>query len=63
MATWEDLDGEQKNTESQEEAEIVANLYFMADIISEEETDVSDSEPELSSENLQKAYDKLLDDS
>ena len=35
----------------------------MADIISEEETEVSDSEHESTSENLQKAYDELLDDS
>ena len=53
MAIQEDLDEEQENTESQEEEEIVANLYFMADIISEEETEVSDSEFEVTSENLQ----------
>ena len=41
----------------------MANLYFMADIISKKETKVSDSEPELTFENLQKAYDELLDDS
>ena len=35
----------------------------MADIILEEETEVSDSKLESTSENLQKAYDVLLDDS
>ena len=35
----------------------------MVDIPSEEETEVSDFEPELTFENLQKAYDELLDDS
>ena len=63
MATWEDLDEEQENAESQGEEEIVANLCFMADIISEEETEVFDSEPELTFENLQKAYDELVDNS
>ena len=63
MATSEDLDEEQENTESQKHEEIVANIYFIADIISEEETEVSDSELELIFENLQKAYDELLDDS
>ena len=37
MATWEDLDEEQENAESQGEEEIIANLCFMANIISEEE--------------------------
>ena len=31
MATLEKLDEEQKGTESQEEEEIVANLYFIVD--------------------------------
>ena len=35
----------------------------MANIIFEEETEVLDFEPELTFENLQKAYDELLDDS
>ena len=35
----------------------------MADIVSEEETEVNDSKPELTFENLQKAYDELLGDS
>ena len=63
MATWEDLDEEQENTESQSEEEIVANLCFMADIVLEEETKVSNSELESSLEKLQKSYDDLLDDS
>ena len=63
MATWEDLDEEQENTESQSEEDIVANLYFMADIVSEEETEVNDSDPALTFEILQNAYDELLDDS
>ena len=63
MATLNDLDEEQENIESQEEEEIMANLCFIANMISEEETEVSDSEPELTFENLQKAYDELLDDS
>ena len=62
MATWEDLDEEQLNTESQEKEEIVANICFMANIISKEETEVSDSKLEVTSKNLQKAYDDLLDD-
>ena len=41
MATWENLDEEQEDAKSQNEEEIVANLYFMADIVSEEETEVS----------------------
>ena len=52
MATWEDLDEEQENTESQEEEEIIANLCFIANIILEEETEVFDSEPKLTFENL-----------
>ena len=53
MATWENLDEEQESLESQEEEEVVANLCFMADIVSkEEETKVSNFEPELSFENL-----------
>ena len=63
MATWKDLDKEQENAESHEEEEIVANLCFMADIISEEETEVSDFELNITYENLQKAYDELLDNS
>ena len=63
MTTWEDLDEEQENTESQGEEEIITNLYFMDDIVSDEETKVNDFEHELTFENLQKAYDKLLDDS
>ena len=35
----------------------------MPDIILEEETEVSDSDLEVTYENLQKAYDDLLDDS
>ena len=35
----------------------------MADIVSEEETEVLDSKPELSFSDLMKAYDELLDDS
>ena len=62
MATQEDLDEEQESTESQEEEEIMANLCFMANIISEE-AKVPNFEPELSFEDLQKAYDELLDDS
>ena len=56
MATWEDLDEKQEGAESQKEEEIDANLYFIADIVSDEETKVIDSELELS-------YDGLLDDS
>ena len=56
------MDEEQENTESQEEEEIVANLGFMADIISEEETEVSNSELESTFKNLQKPYDDILDD-
>ena len=56
VATWEDLDEEQEGTESQEEEEIVANLCFMADIVSDEETGVMDSELEPSYDDLQKAY-------
>ena len=63
MATWEDLDKEQESAESQEKEEIVANLCFMADIVSKEETEVLDSKPELSHNDLMKAYDELLDDS
>ena len=63
MATWEDLDEEQENAESQSEEEIIANLCFMVDIVSDEEIDVYDSEPKLTFENLQKAYDELLDNS
>ena len=33
MATREDMDKEQECAESQEEEEIVVNLYFMADIV------------------------------
>ena len=39
------------------------NLYFMADIVSEEENEVLDSELELSYGDLIKIYDELLDDS
>ena len=35
----------------------------MADIFSNEETEIIDSEPELPYDDLQKAYDELLDDS
>ena len=35
----------------------------MADIALDEETEVHDSKPKLTFENLQKAYDELLDDS
>ena len=52
MATQEDLDEEQENVESQDEEEIVANLYFIADIVSKKKTEVSDSELELASESL-----------
>ena len=37
MATWEDLDEEQENAESQGEEEIIANLCFMADVVSDSE--------------------------
>ena len=57
------MDKEQQNVESQGEEEIVANLCFMADIVSNEETEVHDSEPKLTFEYLQKAYDELLDNS
>ena len=63
MATWEDLDEEQENVKSQDEEEIIANLYFMANIVSKEETKISDSKLELTLKNLQKSYDDLLDDS
>ena len=63
MATWEELDEEQEHAKSQEEKEIVANLCFMADIVSDEETEVTKTELELSYDDLQKAYDELLDDS
>ena len=62
-ATWEDLDEEQENAESQSEKEIVTKLCFMVDIVSKEEIKVSDYELEPSFENLQKSYDDLLDDS
>ena len=55
----EDLHEEQKGAESQEEEEIVANLCFIADIVSNEETKVIDSELELSYDDLQKAYEEL----
>ena len=35
----------------------------MADIVSDEEIEVIDFEPELSYDDFQKAYDELLDDS
>ena len=35
----------------------------MGDIISEKEPEVSNSELEITSKNLQKVYDELLDDS
>ena len=35
----------------------------MADIVSEEETEVLDSESKLSYDDLQKAYDEILNDS
>ena len=63
MATQEDPDEEQESAKSQKKEEIVANLYFMANIISNEGTEVIDSEPKLSYDDLQKAYDELLDDS
>ena len=63
MATWEDLDEEQKGSKSQEEEEVVANLCFMVDIVSKKEIEVLDFEPELSYNDLIKAYDELLDDS
>ena len=62
MATWEDLDKEQEGVESQEK-EVVATLYFIADIISNEKIEVIYSERKLSYDDLQKAYDQLLDDS
>ena len=63
MAIWEDLNEEQEGAESQEEEEIVANLYFKADIVFDEETKVMPSELELSYDDLQKAYYEFLDDS
>ena len=63
MAAWEDLDEEQEGIESQEEEEIVTNFYFVADIVSDEEIRVTDFEPERSYDDLQKAYDELLNDS
>ena len=48
----EDLDEEQENIESQIEEEIIANLWFITDIVSEDETKVFDSELESSFENL-----------
>ena len=63
MATQEDLDEKPEGTESREKEEIVANLCFMVDIVSEEETEVLDFEPELSYDDLQKANNELLDDS
>ena len=63
MAIQEYLDEEQEGTKSQEEKEIIENLCFMADIILEEEIEVCDFEPKLSYDDLQKAYDELLDDS
>ena len=59
----EDLDKEQEGAESQEEGEIVANLYFMIDIVSNAETKVIEIGPKPSYDDLQKAYDELLDDS
>ena len=56
MATWEDHGEKQEGAESQEEKEIVANIYFVADIVFDEETEVMDSEAKFS-------YDELLDDS
>ena len=56
MATWEDLDEEQEGAESQEEKEIVANLCFIADIVSNKEIEVTLPELELS-------YEELLDGS
>ena len=52
------FDEEQEGAKSQEEEEIVANLCFMVDIVSNEETEL-----EHSYEELQKAYDELLYDS
>ena len=63
MATWEDLDEEQEGAESQEKEEIVVNLCFVIDIVSDEETEVLNYEPEPSYDDLQKAYDEPLDDS
>ena len=63
MAIWKDLDKDQEGTESQEEEEIVANLCFMVDIVSNEEIDVMDFEPKPSYDDLKKAYDELLRDS
>ena len=48
MATWEDLAKEQEGLESQEEEEVVANLCFMADIVSKKETEVLEIKLELS---------------
>ena len=48
-----------ESAESQEEEEIVANLCFMANIISEEETKILDFELELSYKDLLKDYDEL----
>ena len=63
MATWEDLDEEQEGAKSQKEEEIVTNLCFIANIVFDEEAEVTSPEPELSYEELQKAYDEPLDDS
>ena len=63
MAPQEDLDEEQEGAESQEEEEIVANLCFMVDIVSDEKIKVTLPKLELSYKNLQKAYEELLDDS
>ena len=59
MELIEDLDEEQESTKSREEEEIVANLYFIANIISEEETEILDFELELSYKDLLKDYDEL----
>ena len=53
MATQEDLDEEQEGPKSQEE-EVVVNLCFMVDIVSEKEIDVLGFELELSNNDLMK---------
>ena len=63
MATWKDLDEEKEGDESQEKRETVTNLCFMADIVSDEEIEVMNYEPKPSYDDLQKAYDELLDNS
>ena len=40
MGTWEVLVEEQEGAKSHKEEEIISNLYFMADIVFDEETKV-----------------------